>query len=158
MSKGEQRVPVRVDSALGRTLGQGSEPQGVRAPKTQRTRSGWMRDVLDRRPLEVDPDPGVDPHKQKGLPESPPGEPQRGNERKSHPSVNPMSANQIGLGLLWGGNELSTWQELKRAQTLKCSLRLYRFLSCDQGGQWKNSGSFVKMDGDWSNRKLVSCS
>lgn len=84
MSKGEQRVPVRVDSALGRTLGQGSEPQGVRAPKTQRTRSGWMRDVLDRRPLEVDPDPGVDPHKQKGLPESPPGEPQRGNERKSH--------------------------------------------------------------------------
>ena len=61
MSKGEQRVPVRVDSALGRTLGQGSEPQGVRAPKTQRTRSGWMRDVLDRRPLEVDPDPGVDP-------------------------------------------------------------------------------------------------
>lgn len=64
MSKGEQRVPVRVDSALGRTLGRGSEPRGVRAPKTQRTWSGWMKDVLDRRTLEVDPDPGVDPLEQ----------------------------------------------------------------------------------------------
>ena len=64
LSTGEQRVPVRVDSALGRTLGRGSKPRAVRAPETQRTRSGWMRDVLDRRPLEVDPDPGVDPLEQ----------------------------------------------------------------------------------------------
>lgn len=49
---------------MGRTLGRGSEPRGVRAPKTQRMRSGWMRDVLDRRTLEVDPDPGVDPLEQ----------------------------------------------------------------------------------------------
>lgn len=64
MSKGNRVHPVRVDSALGRTLGRGSEPRGVRAPKTQRMRSGWMRDVLDRRTLEVDPDPGVDPLEQ----------------------------------------------------------------------------------------------
>lgn len=68
MSKGEQRVPVRVDPALGRTLGRGSKPQGVRAPKTQRTRFGGRRDVLDRRPLEVDPDPAVDPVSRKACP------------------------------------------------------------------------------------------
>lgn len=75
---------MRVDSTLGRTLGRGSSHKGVRAPKTPRTRFG-RRDVLDRRLLEVDPDPVVDPREQKGLPESLPGEPKGKRRKKSQP-------------------------------------------------------------------------